>query len=369
MRVPFLKNRKLRRNRYFRFRTSGLVFVSAGLFVLVAAWNTGNSLLYLVCGMMLSLMLVSVVLARITLVRLSVERSFPRIVHAGQSAELVIRVRNDKRVFHSFSLDVEAGQRDGGPAGYILKVAPGQVATLAEPRIFNRRGLHHLGPTRLSTGYPFGLFEHGLLRDGGHEVLVYPELRDLKESLVERVLVPGEMVSHGGRGRGSEYHGLREYSHGDDARLISWKVSAKQGKLMLREFERPEHKGLVLVLDPDLAGYDALDAEEAFEKAVTFCASLAYRCIRDGYDVDLMVPGESVGFGSMARHLHRVLRCLALVERSRGTHETLLSELHKLDEHGKSMVSVIMTPDSTRFGVFLREPRVSVVQFDEIEFD
>ena len=369
MRVPFLRNRKLRRNRYFRFRTSGLVFVSAGLFVLVAAWNTGNSLLYLVCGMMLSLMLVSVLLARITLVRLSVERSFPRIVHAGQSAELVIRVRNDKRVFHSFSLDVEAGQSDGGPAGYILKVSPGEVATLAVPRTFNRRGIHHLGPTRLSTGYPFGLFEHGLLRDGSHEVLVYPELKDLKESLVERVLVPGEMVSRGGRGLGSEYHGLREYSHGDDARLISWKVSAKQGKLMLREFERPEHKGLVLVLDTDLEGCDALDAEEALENAVTFCASLAYRCIRDGYDVDLMVPGESVGFGSMARHLHRVLRCLALVEQSRGTHEALLSELHKLDEHGEGMVSVILTPDSTRFGGFLREPRGSVVQFDEIEFD
>ncbi len=366
--MPILKDRKIHRNRYFRLRTSGIVFVSAGFFVLVAAWNTGNSLLYLVCGMMLSLMLLSVVLARITLVRLSVERSFPRIVYAGQSAELVIRVGNNKRMFHSFSLDVEVGQRDGGSAGYILKVSPGDVATLAVPRTFNRRGLHHLGPTRLSTGYPFGLFEHGLVRDGGHEVLVYPELRDLKESLVERVLVPGEMISHGGRGRGSEYHGLREYLHGDDARLISWKVSAKQGKLMLREFERPEHKGLVLVLDTDLAGYNARSAEEMFEKAITFCASLACRCIRDGYDVDLMVPGESVGFGSMERHLHRILRCLALVEQSLGTHETLWSELHKLDEYGGSMVSVILTPDSSRFGGFLRQPRVSVVQFDEIEF-
>jgi len=364
-----LKDRKLRRNRYFRFRISGLVFVSAGLFVLVAAWNTGNSLLYLVCGMMLSLMLMSAVIARITLVRLSVERSFPRIVHVGQSAELMIRVRNDKRVLHSFSLNVEAGQGDGGPAGYILKVSPGEIATLGVPRTFNRRGLHHLGVIRLSTGYPFGLFEHGLLRDGGTEVLVYPELRNLKESLVERVLVPGEMLSHGGRGRGSEYHGLREYSHGDDARLISWKVSAKQGKLMVREFERPEHKGLVLVLDTDLEGSDAIDAEEVFENAVTFCASLAYRCIRQGYDVDLIVPGESVGFGSMERHLHRVLRCLALVEQSRGTHETLLSELHKLDERGENMVSVILTPDRNRFGGYLRAPRVSLVQFDEIEFD
>jgi uncharacterized protein (DUF58 family) len=349
-------------------KTTGLVFIVAGVFVLIAAWNTGNSLLYLVCGMMLSLTLLSVVLARITLIRLSVERSFPRIAHAGQSCELVTRVRNDKWVFHSFSLDVEAGPIEGSRAGYILKVSPGEVATLAVPLTFNRRGLHDLGQIRLSTGYPFGLFEHGFVRNGGHEVLVYPALRDLKESLVERVLVRGEMISHGGRGSGSEYHGLREYLHGDDARLISWKVSAKQGKLMLREFERPERKGLTLVLDTDLAGYDALGGEEAFENAVTFCASLAYRCIREGYDVDLMVPGQSVGFGSVERHLHRVLRCLALVEASQGTYGSLLSELHGREEHGENLVSVILTPDSARFRGYLREPRVSVVQFDEIEF-
>ena len=345
------------------------MFVGAGSFVLVAAWNTGNSLLYLICGMMLSLMLMSVVLSRITLVRLSVDRSFPPILHAGQPAELVITVRNNKLVFHSFSLKADVGQSGGDSAGYILKVSPGHVATLAVPQTFKRRGLYHLEPTRLSTGYPFGLFEHGILCHGRQEVLVYPELRELAESLVERLLVRGEMMLQGGRGHGSEYHGLREYSHGDDARLISWKVSAKQGKLMLREFERPEHKGLVLALDTDLTGHDGLGDGEMFEKAATFCASLARRCIREGYDVDLIVPGESIGFGSVERHLHRILRCLALVEPGRDTHETLLSELHRLDEHGENMVSVIVTPDSTRFRGYFRTPRVSVVQFDEIEFD
>ena len=364
-----MKNRRVSRNRYFKLRTNGIVFLGSGFFVLASAWNTGNNLLYLIFGMMLSLMLVSVALSRVTLSRLSVERSFPPTVHAGQSTELVIRVRNSKRMLQSFSLEVDIGDRNGNSMGYILKVSPGEVATLATPQVFNRRGMHHLQPTRLSTSYPFGLFEQGVSCGDVRDVLVYPEVRYLKRSAVERVLTRGEMVSRRGRGRGTEYYGLREYFHGDDARLISWKVSAKQGKLMLRECEKPERKGLVIVLDTDLAGCDDPGTSEFFEEAVKFSASLADHCTHEGYDVYLMMPDESVGFGSGERHLHRILRCLALVEPSEGTHEMLLSELRKLDEHGNGMVSVILTPDSSRFGGYFRARHVSVVTFDEIDLD
>ena len=345
-----------------------MVFVSAAVFVLISAWNTGNNLLYIVLGMMVSLIMVSVIFSRVTLHRLSVERSFPPTVHAGRSADLVVWVRNNKRVFHSFSVEVDVSGRAGDSAAYILKVAPGKVATVVTPRTFNERGLYHLEPTRLSTGYPFGLFEQSILCNGRREVLVYPEIKRLKESVVDRALVRGDTLSRGGRGRGTEYHGLREYFHGDDARLISWKVSAKQGKLMLREFEKPERKGLILVLDTDLARRDGSDAREMFEDAVKFSASLAARCIHEGYYVDLMVPNESIGFGSGERQLHKILRCLALIQASNGTHETLLSELHRRDKNGRSMVSVVVTPDSRRFGGYLGAAHVSVIQFDEVDF-
>jgi len=359
---------KVRRNGYFKPKTSGMVFVSAGVFVLVSAWNTGNNLLYIVLGMMVSLMMISVLSSRVTLSRLSVERSFPRTVQAGRSADLVIRVRNDKRAFHSFSLAVDVSPRNGDSTGYILKVAPGKVATVVTRRTFKERGLYHLEPTRLSTGYPFGLFEQGIFCNGRREVLVYPEIRRLKESVVDRLLVRGDIVSRGGRGRGTEYHGLREYFHGDDARLISWKVSAKRGKLMLREFEKPERKGLMLVLDTDLARGDDPDIGEMFEDAVKFSASLAARCINDGYYVDLIVPNDSLGFGSGERQLHKILRCLALIEPSKGTYETLLPELYRRDEHGGNTASVVVTPDSSRFGGSFGAAHVSVVQFDEIDF-
>ena len=361
-----MRSRKNRRNSYFKLRTSGIVFASAAAFVLVSAWNTGNNMLYIVLGMMVSLMMVSVISSHVTLSRLSVDRSFPATVHAGQSADLVVRVRNNKTTFHSFSLAVHSGSTDQG--AYILKVEPGNVATVVTPRTFTKRGLYPLEPTRLSTGYPFGLFEQGMLCNGRREVLVYPEIRELKQSVMDRVLARGDVASRGRRGRGTDYYGLREYSHGDDARLISWKVSAKQGKLMLREFENPERKGLVLVLDTDLAGQDTAHARDRFEEAVKFSASLAARCLRDGYHIDLLVPDGPIGFGSGEHQLHKTLKCLALIQPSEGTHEALRSELYKRGGHGKNVVSVVVTPDGRRFAGYSGIGRRSIVQFDEVDF-
>ncbi len=363
-----MRYRKNRRNGYLKLRTSGIVFVSAAAFVLVSAWNTGNNLLYIVLGMMVSLLMVSVISSRVTLSRLSVDRSFPATVHAGRPADIVVRIRNNKRVFDSFSLAVESGPTDRDSGSYILKVGPGDVATVVTPRTFTKRGLYHLEPTRLSTSYPFGLFEQGIVCNGQREVLVYPEIRELKGSVVDRVLVRGDVASRGIRGRGTDYYGLREYLHGDDARLISWKVSAKQGKLMLREFEKPQRNGLTLVLDTDLAGQDDAHGIDRFEDAVKFSASLAALCLREGYYIDLVVPEDSIGLGSGEHQLHNILRCLALIEPSAGTYEMLRSELYKRGGPGNNAVAVVVTPDSRRFGGYSGVGRRSIVQFDEIDF-
>jgi hypothetical protein len=91
--------------------------------------------------------------------------------------------------------------------------------------------------------------------------------------------------------------------------------------------------------------------------------------VDDGYDVELVMPDRSVGRGSGERHLHKTLECLALVEPTRGKRERFLSQLYGLHRPAKGTVSVIVTPDRTRFAGYLRSARVSIVQFDEIKFD
>ena len=52
------------------------------------------------------------------------------------------------------------------------------------------------------------------------------------------------------RGRGHELHSLRGYQPNDSARFVDWKVTAKTGRVMVREFAREDERRVMLVLDP-----------------------------------------------------------------------------------------------------------------------
>jgi uncharacterized protein (DUF58 family) len=78
---------------------------------------------------------------------------------------------------------------------------------------------------------------------------VYPRVAPTDQFYEVLPLLSGEMASHF-RGRGHELHSLRNYLHTDSARFVDWKVTAKAGRLMVREFAREDERRVMLVLDP-----------------------------------------------------------------------------------------------------------------------
>ena len=51
------------------------------------------------------------------------------------------------------------------------------------------------------------------------------------------------------RGRGSEFHALREFQPGLDPRQMDWKTSARHNKLIVKEFRVEQNQHIVAVLD------------------------------------------------------------------------------------------------------------------------
>ena len=88
--------------------TGGVIFVVILVIVAFAAWNTGNNLLFMVFSIMLSTLFVSWVAARAALRDLTVSARFPDHIFAGEPAEVIVTVRNTKRLLPSFSILVES---------------------------------------------------------------------------------------------------------------------------------------------------------------------------------------------------------------------------------------------------------------------
>lgn len=313
---------KPRRSRSLRMTREGKWFVGITLGVGFAAVNTGNNLIYLMLGLMLSLIIVSGVLSELTLRRVKVRRQLPVRAFAGAETLVEIVLTNEKRFVPSLSLEVEDVAKGVVTERrcYFLKVAPGGTQIAAYRRKPRGRGLLVLSAFRLATRYPFGLFEKSRHVESSSELLFYPALVK-----VAPVAVRGVVIDDDGHdpmaGQGTGIAGLREHRDGDDAHDVHWPKSASIGRLVVRDRERDTRSKVALRLDnAEPAGLDELARAhwlEGFEHAISQTASLAALLLRRGTAVVVVTRGAAspaLGAGSAPDPIWRFLALLEPVD-------------------------------------------------------
>jgi uncharacterized protein (DUF58 family) len=305
---------RLRRRRRLKFTRDGRYFVAISIGIGLAAINTGNNLLYLLLGWLLSMIIASGVLSDANMRRLLVRRRPPGRIHAGRPFLMEISVENTKKRLSSFSIEVEdlVGGRPLDKRCYFLKVPPGRVQKTSYRHTFTRRGLHRFDGFRIASKFPFALFRKSRDVASEGEVLVYPAVYQLPPPAPRARNIGETAVAKIGR-RG-EFFGLREYRDGDDRRDIHWRSTARAGRLLVREYEEEAQRRATILCDnalPDGADDEAVDA---LERAISLAASLATTYIKLGYAVRLITRGQLLPFSPGEAQLTRILERLALLE-------------------------------------------------------
>jgi len=317
IRPPQLSSRqRVRFLRRFRFTRIGGRFVGITLLVSIAAFNTGNNPLYLVLGMLLSLILLSGMLSELTLKDLEVSRQLPSRIFAGQPVLVGLTLVNRKRRLPSFSLQVseriEGLRRADWPSSYVLRLDPGAKLDTFYQHTFSRRGAWRLQGFEIATSFPFELFRKAVEIEDAQTVIVFP-----RPAPVQGLLLP-DQFSGGSRlrpqpGQEGDYLSLRPYRPQDDVRSVHWKISAKRDQLVVRELERPRSQAIVLCFEnrwqPRGEGPEA--HRNKLERAVERCAGFLTYLIREGHPVALATLQERTPFGTDLAHLDCLLALLA----------------------------------------------------------
>jgi len=293
----------LRPPRRLRFTREGKVFIGITFGVGFAAVNTGNNLLYLVLGLLLSLVILSGVLSEIALRGLEFRRRLPRRAYAGTPALVEIEVHNQKKYAPSYSIEVEdrLENRRTDKRCYFLKVSAGARQTAAYRRVAPVRGTEQYLALRVATRFPFGLFEKWREVDMREEQLVYPSPLRSRSDRTPTV-VAGEQVTREERGHG-EVDGVRELSDGDPVRDIHWAKTAAAGKLVARERRREGARAVRIEVANRLG--DATGDEpqrraslQRVEDEIRRAAGAALDALKGGASVQLVAqvaPFEGVG--------------------------------------------------------------------------
>lgn len=314
-------DKRVKPPRRLKFTREGKYFTGMTILIGFGAINTGNNLLYLLLGMMLALIILSGVLSENVLQRLRVYRRLPERIFANQPALVEVRMANDKARSSSFSIQIqdriEGIDEEKRPAVYFLRVPPGQEATSQYRFAFPRRGRWKIEGTEVATRFPFDLFRKSRDFDDPLEVLVFPQPLDPPPLYGVASRPQGDVRRHK-VGHGGDFHGLRDWRQGDDARDVHWKITAKRGVMIVREFEEEEARTLTLCFhnrwqleEGDDVAQDAY--RDKLEEAVGVCAGLAQRLLARGYAVALTTLDARVSAGTGAAQFDRVLRTLALV--------------------------------------------------------
>jgi uncharacterized protein (DUF58 family) len=310
----------------------GVIFIIILVVVALAAWNTGNNLLFLVFSIMLSTLFVSWAAARLSLRDLTVAARFPDHIFAGEPTEVLVTIKNEKRLLPSFSILVEAR----GPAdrkakktnkksrflkrtlGYFTYIPHRAAAEQTIEQLFRKRGHVLVTGFELSTRFPFGFFRHRRrLRSREVDIIVYPKPQPVADELHLLPLFSGQSTSFR-RGFGHDLLLLRDYQQRDDLRHIDWKATARARRLTVREFTAEDERRMTILLDTRLT--EDIDRENLrirFENGVIQAASLAKHFLDERAEVSLVLGNESTAFGKGLEHFYTCLRKLAVVQPDR----------------------------------------------------
>lgn len=282
----------------------------------IAAINTGNNLMYLLLSMMLALMVISGILSESVLKDVRIERRTPLEVWAETPFIMDYSVFNSKRFFPSYSLRIREKNVKVVKEPYLLKLSAGAEIITKGEFVVNKRGWLYLEQIVISTKFPFGLFEKAKLVQKKAKLLVFPRPVQVETDKVGLERNKWAKTSTK-KGEGEGLFGIRDYEEGDNPRKIHWKVSAKAGKLMMKETEAMETPKVSILLD--VSGYFERKNENSLERAIRKCAWLAKNYIEKDFLVRLILPGEDTYYGSGLAHLKRILTSLALFEPSRSS--------------------------------------------------
>ena len=203
--------------------------------------------------------------------RLTVTRDVPGVVALGSDAEVVWSVRNPAgRALHVRLADALVGSLQPRNRRARLRVPARGRATARTQITPLRRGLFRPATITVRVLGPLGVAGRQADVEVPGALRVYPPFRSRREAelrLNRSHLLQVGLRAAQGRGGGTEFDSLREYSVDDEFRRIDWAATARATKPIVRTYRAERNQTVIVMLDTGrtMAGRVALSTSAVRE--------------------------------------------------------------------------------------------------------
>ncbi len=314
-----------------------LVTILVGLALLMIGATIRSGWLYLVASLLFAVVIVSLAVGFAATRPVEIAREAPKQVFERRPFEVRLRVSNPGR-FKRRLLTVRDLQFPGGAGGGVVArararraefqeylrtgkpPAPGERGRAGKPaRVViealpghsgidvsyemeaPRRGIYPPARMEVSSGGLFGSAEFTRRHSMGSTLTVFPAIQRIDSFRFDprASLSPVELVEWSRKGIGQDYYGIREYTRGDSLRHVHWPSSARQGKLIVKEYEQELRPSVAMVLAFGAPGFGTPD-DNSLEDGLRAAASIVSRLESMG-GLPLMVTPRREGFAAEER--------------------------------------------------------------------
>lgn len=290
-----------------------VVIILIALALLLIAATIRSGWLYLASSALISLVIVGLFSGWLATRRMKAERECPAEVFQGELMPVSLRVRNTGGLTCHFinirdmqfavrrhaglferalerRAELEDDMGPGGKGGSGGEQAAGTVSSTPSVTVENlgpgksvqvdyrvrtpRRGIYDDAELLVKCGGVFGSAEMKKRLVVPSPVAVFPKIDRLDSFALDPSVAfsPNESYEWTRKGIGQDYYGVREYTHGDSLRHVHWKTSARQGRLIVREYQkefRPEAGLVVLLEEPTHGDVDVNSLEDGLRAAAS----------------------------------------------------------------------------------------------------
>lgn len=225
--------------------------------------------------------------------RVGVERDMPPAVTIGQSGQITWHLTNPTRHrLHVVFADELAPSLHAVARRASVTLPPSGTATVQSPIRPSRRGRFRPREVVVRVDGPLGLASRQRRRVLPATLRVYPPFRSKDEAEMRinraRVLEVG-LRSAQGRGGGTEFESLREYSADDEFRRVDWSATARAGKAIVRTYRAERNQTVLVLLDNGRVMAGRVDDVPRVEHAMDATMMLATVATRLGDRFGLLV--------------------------------------------------------------------------------
>jgi len=268
---------------------------------------------FVLCGGVLAVIALGVIWPWLSLRGLDGFVAFDRTrASEGDTVQVRLTLRN-VLPWSAWGLAVRGGFGESAEAVAGIASAPSRRTALCRWEFKPLcRGVYPLAALKLTTGFPFGLWENS--REVTVETLLVVWPRTFPVGPIPPVSGDRQVegnVSRSKVGTNGDVLGVRPYRRGDSPRRIHWGQSARHDRLIVCELQATSRPVIQIVLDADPRVHAGTGPDSSREWAIRVVASFAKGWLEDGAQVGLAWGGHDIPPAAGQAQLHKILDALA----------------------------------------------------------